>query len=155
MASYREEDMAEKPQWDVPERIDAVRDFFADSEYDAIATHMDTPGKDLITVEDEDRMTITWEGDDRFCYVQDGEHGHLDEDDDLYGVAEDLMAIYDSGLRLDDDLRERAAMMSHANSPELSYALNEPMEWGLENDARHWNDAKKGPIEKIKDLLGS
>lgn len=155
MVSYREDDMDEKPRWDVPERIDAVRDFFADSEYDPVTVHMDTPGKDLITVEDDDRMTITWEGDDGFGYIRDDGQGHLEEDHDLYDVAEDLMAIYDSGLRLDDDLRERAAMMSHANSPEFSYALNEPMEWGLENDARHWDEAKQGPIEKIKDLLGS
>lgn len=155
MVSYREDDADEKPRWDVPERIDAVRDFFEDSAYDVIAVHQDTPGKDLITVEDDERMTITWEGEGRFGYVSGDDYGSLDDDNDLYDIARDLMAIYDSGLRLDDDLGDRAAMMSHANSPELSYALNEPMEWGLENDARHWNDVKQGPIEKIKDLLGS
>ncbi len=155
MVSYLEQGPDETPQRDIPERIAAVQEFFEDKEYDAIATHMDTPGKDLITVDDGDRMTITWEGDNRFGYVRDDEQGQLEEGHDLYDVVEDLMAIYDSGLRLDDDLRDRAAMMSQSHSPELSYALNEPMEWGLENDARHWNEAKEGPIERIKDLLGS
>lgn len=155
MPSYGSRNTDEKPAWPVPETIDGIREFFEESEYDLIAVHQDVPGKDLITVDHGERMTVTWEGGSAFGYVRDGDEGSLDEDDDLYEIATDFMDIYESGVRLDDDLRSRFAMLSHSNSPEYSRAINEPMEWGVENDTRHWNEAKKGPIEKIKDLLGS
>ncbi|MDY6778190.1 MAG: hypothetical protein SVU32_05965, partial [Candidatus Nanohaloarchaea archaeon] len=87
--------------------IEGVQHFFQEHEgYKLEASHVDHPGKDLITVYDTEQdieKTLTWEGGERYGIVKEDGIEPLQEDSDLYQTAHDIKDLYDSGLIVSDD----------------------------------------------------
>lgn len=138
------------------EELDAF--FSGELEYAVDSIWTDHPGKRMFTAHDEDEelVAVNWEGEDRFSYDHDGETQELSEDHELYEVATDLLDAYPV-IHMDEDGRQRYAMMSHTNSGgEASRALNEPLEWGVETGYRTWQERQDdvtGPFGKLFNTL--